>query len=150
MNEHETTKNTLIQLKDKMNENDYASISSLESDDHRYTTAINTALDLITSSESSKNLDNTDVKLNIDAMNKLKGQLLTFNLWMEGYKANGNSSEAHYLGTFEAASFEEACDKWADTLDVDSKRDYHRNNNSAVYWGCRIFDNESDARKSFG
>lgn len=58
MNEHEATKNTLIQLEDKMNEDDWAGISSLESDDHRYTVAINKAVDLITTSDDSNERDN--------------------------------------------------------------------------------------------
>lgn len=57
MNEHEATKNTLIQLEDKMNEDDWAGISSLESDDHRYTVAINKAVDLITTSDDSNETD---------------------------------------------------------------------------------------------
>lgn len=48
----------IIQLKDKMNESDWASISSLESDDHRYTIAINKAVDLITTSDDSNERDN--------------------------------------------------------------------------------------------
>ena len=54
---YETTRNTLIQLKDKMNESDWASISSLESDDHRYTIAINKAVELITLSDDSNETD---------------------------------------------------------------------------------------------
>jgi hypothetical protein len=75
-------------------------------------------------------------------------QMKTYSLWMEGYITQGNSSKADFLGTFEANSFENACDKWADT--IKEKEYYERNGNIASYWGCRIYDNEADARKSFG
>ena len=34
-----------------------------------------------------------------------------FHIWSEGYSITGNSSEAIYLGEFEADTFEHACDK---------------------------------------
>lgn len=71
-----------------------------------------------------------------------------FSLWSEGYAATGSSSTADFLGNFEADSFAEACDKWAKTLEQPEY--YKRNGDNAYYWGCRIFDNEADARRSFG
>ena len=76
------------------------------------------------------------------------GQIKAFNLWIEGYACTGNSSTASFLGTYEADNFENACDKWADT--IKEKEYYQRNGSIASYWGCRIYDNEADARKSFG
>lgn len=73
-----------------------------------------------------------------------------FNLWMEGYIAQGTSSKARFLGSFDADSFENACDKWADTIDGNEKQYYKRNGNVASFWGCRIYDKEQDAKKSFG
>ena len=40
--------------------------------------------------------------------------------------------------------------KWVDTIDGNEKQYYKRNGNVASFWGCRIYDNEEDARKSFG
>ena len=67
----------------------------------------------------------------------------SFDIWSEGFAITGGSSGAHYHGTTSASSFKEACDKYfkGDSL-YDSER--------MTYWGCRLFDNSSDARKSFG
>jgi hypothetical protein len=69
---------------------------------------------------------------------------------MEGYSATGQSSTAIYLGEFEGDSFNDACDNWSKTIKqpeyYKSGTDKHR----PSYWACKIFDNEIDARKSFG
>ena len=70
----------------------------------------------------------------------------TFNLWMEGYGVTSISTPASFLGTFKANSFKEACDIWAST--VNQKEHYKRTGDIASYCGCRIFDNETDARNS--
>ena len=74
----------------------------------------------------------------------------SFDLWMTGYACTGNSSGASFLGTFEADSFIDACDKWAETLRECDKQYYNKKENKAWFWGCAIYDNETDARKSFG
>jgi len=72
-----------------------------------------------------------------------------FKVWTEGYAATGDRSDAMFHGEFEGDSFKEAIQSFKDTLtdpysiecvDVDRM----------VFWGCRFFDNETDARKSFG
>ena len=74
-----------------------------------------------------------------------------YDLWMEGYAATGTSSDASFIGTFEANSFLEACDKWASTLTDEQRRLYYEPYlGRPAYWGCRIFDNEIEARRSFG
>ena len=65
----------------------------------------------------------------------------TFKIWSEGYSITGNSSEAMFHGEIDAENFEDACAKLlGDKLDK----------NRLSIWGCRLFDNELDARKSFG
>ena len=70
-----------------------------------------------------------------------------FEIWMEGYEATGNSAHASYEGSFEAKSFRAACKMWAnekpDRLKYFDAKDLD-------YWGCRLFDNEDDARKLCG
>ena len=70
---------------------------------------------------------------------------LKFEVWLEGYKATGESRQAEFLGIHEASSFQEACKnaikEWQDEF-------YDEENNS--YWGCGFFDNEIDARERFG
>lgn len=65
--------------------------------------------------------------------------------------ATGESGTADFMGTYEANSFEEAVEKWFD--EKPDRREYYGKNKlkgTISYWGCRFFDNESDARKSFG
>ncbi len=69
-----------------------------------------------------------------------------FNVWMEGYSATGNKAEASLLGKIKARDFSEACVKIIFQEGMTEYYDPHNNS----YWGCRLFDNEKDARKSFG
>ncbi len=73
-------------------------------------------------------------------------KLNKYEVWSEGYVITGNSSGAIYHGIFDGESFKDACDNWALTLEDVS----YYNGITLSYWGCRLFDNEDDARKSFG
>lgn len=79
-----------------------------------------------------------------------RGEIGMYPLWEEGYSITGNSSTASYLGVFEGKTFNEACDNWSKTIKqpehYKAGNDVHR----PSYWACKIFDNEIDARKSFG
>ena len=72
-----------------------------------------------------------------------------FNVWVEGYQVTGNEDEARLVGTIEADTFAEACARlmskppWNDDPSL-------FNREALTYWGCRLFDNETDARKAFG
>ena len=63
---------------------------------------------------------------------------------MEGYSVTGNSDKASLLGEIEAESFQEACDKLVE------EKGYQNLYSGKSIWGCRLFDNEAYARKSFG
>jgi hypothetical protein len=82
-------------------------------------------------------------------------------IWMEGFTATDQYSKANMIGKGFGNSFDEA------VKDYMSKNPEHgiRENNRDRYmseeyyqkrrsnwniWGCNLFDNESDARKSFG
>lgn len=68
---------------------------------------------------------------------------MKYYIWSEGYVCTGCSGGATYFGCEEANTFQEACDRhFADDKFYDSS--------SLTYWGCRLFDNEDDARESFG
>jgi len=71
-------------------------------------------------------------------------------LWEEGYVITGNSSRAKFLGNFEAETFEEACDMYAATLPDEDRERHYKKEPYPAYWGCRIYDNEYDARFTFG
>lgn len=72
---------------------------------------------------------------------------MLYEVWSEGYAATGERAPAIYLGKYEADSFLEACMK-AMKAKGWSLSSYNPVSNT--YWGCRFFDNEIKARKSFG
>lgn len=67
-------------------------------------------------------------------------------VWMEGYAATGQSSRAQFQGFYPGANFADACKTWARTSDSPE----YFNPERLTYWGCQLFDNEADARRSFG
>lgn len=68
-------------------------------------------------------------------------------IWSEGWQATGGKGSAMFWAEIDAASLSEACDRLAER-DSDFRQYYDRNR--MPWWGCRLFDNEADARKSFG
>ena len=67
----------------------------------------------------------------------------TWTVWREGYRATGAEEKAHLAGTLVAKSFFEACEKlFENNANYDSERN--------TLWGCKLFDNEIDARRFFG
>lgn len=77
-----------------------------------------------------------------------------YEIWNEGYTATGESGGAQQLtrengdNLFEGETFKEACKNALIELDWDMDRYYDEERNT--FWACRFFDNETDARKSFG
>ena len=69
--------------------------------------------------------------------------MTTFEIWSEGYAVMEGRGTAHHHGNIEANSFKEACD-----IFFNNNKLY--NPERLTYWGCKLFDNETDARKSFG
>jgi hypothetical protein len=70
-----------------------------------------------------------------------------YEVWAEGYAATGEHGTASYVGSVEASSFEEACRLLHDPAGYGALGEV---GGRPAYWGCRLFDNEADARKSFG
>ena len=68
---------------------------------------------------------------------------MKFKIWMEGYECTGNRSTASFKGEYEAETFKDACD-------LAFKDDKYYDGKKLSYWGCRLYDNEIDARKTFG
>lgn len=64
-------------------------------------------------------------------------------VWTEGYAATGEYGTATYHGECFAESFDEACKKI-----LGDSVDFHYGYPSV--WACKCYDNEIDARKSFG
>lgn len=69
-----------------------------------------------------------------------------WDVWMEGYSATGQHSPAQFLGTYKATTFREACLAHRDTM----REPEYFNETDLSIWGCKMFDNEEDARKAFG
>jgi hypothetical protein len=74
------------------------------------------------------------------------GQLKKFEIWAEGYQTTGQSSEACYFGNAYGADFKDACITF---FSVRARPGWF-NPERMTHWGCRLFDNEQDARRSFG
>lgn len=73
-----------------------------------------------------------------------------YKVWLEGYVCTGQRAGAEYLGEFEGTSFEDACLKasLAKFGPKETANFYDTNRNT--FWGCHFYNNESDARKTFG
>lgn len=81
---------------------------------------------------------------------------MKFDIWTEGYIATsmgGIPARAQKLASdVEAESFIEAAKKWYRSEPNASSRfgDLDIQNGVVYLWGCRLFDNEQDARKVYG
>jgi hypothetical protein len=92
-----------------------------------------------------------------------------FEIWSEGYAATGEYSSAYCYGKFMGETFDDACinsrQHCSLGLDTNSDGTYRRGNyrgdkiegkdkenkvGNYSIWACQLFDNEADARKSFG
>lgn len=70
----------------------------------------------------------------------------TYEIWSEGFRATGDVGYAQRMGTAQGNTFREACINFAKTNKP--FRAYFGEKN-LTHWGCRLFDNENDARKAF-
>lgn len=76
---------------------------------------------------------------------------MIYQVWVEGYAATGESGRATYFGEYEADSFEQACQKSVDAHGGAAKcGGYNNAGKHPSVWACRMFDNETDARKAYG
>lgn len=69
-----------------------------------------------------------------------------FQIWCEGFAITGNFGTAQLLGKYEAETWDEAVQKYR----KDNPGRIKVQGKWYMDWGCRLFDNEADARKSFG
>ena len=71
-----------------------------------------------------------------------------YEVWMEGYRATGESAPHRFIGKAEAETFKDACyiavKNWCSS-EEDFKKYYNSENQS--FWGCRCFDNERDSMR---
>ena len=69
-----------------------------------------------------------------------------FDIWAEGYGASGQGGTACHFGRAYGKDFKEACITFFSVASRPGWFDPER----MTHWGCRLFDNEIDARRSFG
>ncbi|MEO3947605.1 hypothetical protein [Gorillibacterium sp. CAU 1737] len=72
-----------------------------------------------------------------------------YEIWSEGFADSRDRGQAYRLGYGEGATFREACMAFMNA-DKEHLQLRYFNGKELTYWGCRLFDNEVDARKSFG
>jgi hypothetical protein len=72
-----------------------------------------------------------------------------YDIWVEGYSATGQYSQASLLGQVLADSFQKACDKLCSSEEF-QKYHGHYDRRDRTVWGCKLFANETAARRSFG
>ena len=75
-----------------------------------------------------------------------------WDVWIEGYHAQGDQGYHEFVGSFSADSFQNACTVAAMVLargDVDTFNRYY-NKEKNTWWGCSFYYNEADAAKYFG
>lgn len=86
-------------------------------------------------------------------------------IWMEGYAATGESGKAQMIGEYKALDFDDAVLQLNDEaiakygkpsaepytrLSFISQEAFEKRRSNWKIWGCALFNNEQDARKSFG
>ncbi|CAB4192155.1 hypothetical protein UFOVP1244_4 [uncultured Caudovirales phage] len=72
-----------------------------------------------------------------------KHVLEPFEVWCSGWESSDGRGAARFLGKFNAESFADACE-----MAIIDRSLFDRER--LTYWGCGLFDNETDARRSFG
>ena len=70
-----------------------------------------------------------------------------FEIWSEGFAATGERGSAQLVGAASGLTFREACANFA--LEDEAFAEYF-DSERLTFWGCRLFTNENDARRSFG
>ena len=71
----------------------------------------------------------------------------TYEIWAEGYADNGGRSGAVRLGIATGVDFEDACKNHADKDPVFKQ---YFDKERMTWWGCKLYDNQAAAIKSFG
>lgn len=97
--------------------------------------------------EDRERLEYLRLKAKFEPETEVEEGASLYEVWNEGYAATGEHSPAQLVGVVSARSFPEAVEKAL----KDAKWDMSFfDKEKLTYWGCRFFDNEKDARKSFG
>lgn len=74
--------------------------------------------------------------------------LNSYNIWVEGYAATGDRGIAQRITSAVGESFKDACIRANQAGKFQGYGNFDEK--SLTLWGCRLFDNEYDARMSYG
>ena len=77
---------------------------------------------------------------------KQEPELKTYELWLEGYINTYGAETAAYIGNYKAKTFDDAVLKASADLDYPDQV----NMDDLTYCGRKFFDNEADARRTYG
>ena len=67
-----------------------------------------------------------------------------FDIWMEGFKITGQEAQAQLVARNAPG------ENFLDAARRHYGSDPHFDPEKGTYWGCKLFDNESEARRCFG
>ena len=71
-----------------------------------------------------------------------------FDIWSEGYTIRGQKGPAQFITRSFGTDFRDACIYAYNLGDFEGYG--HFDEKTLTLWGCHLFDNQEDARKSFG
>ena len=72
---------------------------------------------------------------------------MKFEIWREGYNMNGGYSDATFIGYSYGETFKEAVLFW---YSRNPDKAFNFDPKNLTDWGCRLYDNETAARSTFG
>lgn len=78
--------------------------------------------------------------------------MTAYSIWAEGYRATCEHGYATFVGSIHGTDFADAVKNWSDAHPGWMQPYEIRNmeEGKLAIWGCKLFDNEADARRSFG
>jgi hypothetical protein len=85
----------------------------------------------------------------LNVASEVDSDLKQYQIWSEGFVVTGNSGTAKLVAAgIKASTFKDACDGFYKDKDRKDWGEY--DSDRLTIWGCKLFDNEEDARKAFG
>jgi hypothetical protein len=75
-----------------------------------------------------------------------------YDVYIEGYRDNGGSARAEYLGRYAGKTFADAAKQaCVSRYGEESTKTYFRiRGGTPAFWGCGLYDNFAEATRSFG
>lgn len=74
---------------------------------------------------------------------------MDYEIWSEGYQSSPDRGDATFIGVASGDSFDEAVQAYKDAH-PDEAHYMVRHPFGWTYWACRLYDNEAQARITYG